>query len=326
MEWEGRRFYGDPTKGIERWNIVSGEKSLFRRFFAWLLGGARFYGFWPLRDVHVYKFKWTGVAEDGTKKPKEEWLDHILLQDYVYYAEIMRAEDKNLLPLKVELFLTIRIINPYKARFIVRGWLNALINRMQAPIREYVATKTYEDLSELMKTVGDEMLEKLKDTDLTGTSGEFYTRYGIDLRAVEVRQIDPPEEWRNLTLAPYKAEMEGQARVIQATKESEAIIKLAEAAAKEIDLTFTEAVKRGVHGVIMFMATKTTGKDLAGLANVLILPQFMRTFGESAEVTVDDIRSLVETLRGSGVGEETINKLLAAWDKHREVLDKLTRR
>jgi hypothetical protein len=75
IQWEGHTF--DYSKDHpEKWNVIPGKERH-------ILGGLRFYGLWPLFDIHIYKFRWTGVTEDGKIQHKEEWLDYILLKDDV---------------------------------------------------------------------------------------------------------------------------------------------------------------------------------------------------------------------------------------------------
>lgn len=45
------------------------------------LGGFRYYGFWPIKDIYIYGFTWTGIKEDGKIIHHEkEVLDYILLR------------------------------------------------------------------------------------------------------------------------------------------------------------------------------------------------------------------------------------------------------
>lgn len=183
-------------------------------------GGLRFYGLWPILDIYIYKFSWTGVTEDEKVEHKEEWLDYILLEDDIYLATINKAEDSKLLPLNLELLLTIRTINPYKALFRVHNWLEAVSNRIKPFTRSYIAKDEYNNWINKKGSLGKELMDEFKRVELLE---EFEGRYGLENRAIEVKEINPPEGFLEKTLAPYLADVEKKAIEIHAKAESERI-------------------------------------------------------------------------------------------------------
>ncbi len=220
IQWEGYTLSEEIKKDgkgkiiQDKWDIIKGEEK------GHPLGGFRYYGFWPFKDMYAYDFEWTGVKENGEiiHHPKET-LDYILLKDDVYWAKVEQAEDKELLPLEVEIILTIRIINPYKALFNVQNWLEIVINRIKPWVRDAVTHDTYENLIKQPDRIGEEMYGKLKDAGLL--ENEFIARYGVDVRKIEVKEINPPKEYRDVTLRKYTAEQEKKRIVIEAEAEAE---------------------------------------------------------------------------------------------------------
>jgi len=173
-------------------------------------GGLRYYGFWPLDQIYTYIFQWTGVAENGEiqSHPKEK-LDYILLKDDIYWAEVENAEDEELLPLNVEVILTARVVNPRKALFAVQSWLETIINRTKPAVRDSITSKPYKLLIQRAEAIGEEIYEKLEEELL---EKEFLNRYGIDVRKIEVKEINPREEYRDATLKKWLGQREAEAR------------------------------------------------------------------------------------------------------------------
>ncbi|MBU0547112.1 MAG: SPFH domain-containing protein [Patescibacteria group bacterium] len=296
IRWEGYTF-DYQKQHPEKWNVIKGKEK--HRF-----GGLCFYGLWPLWDLHIYKFRWTGVDESGTINKKHEWLDYMLLKDDVYFTKIAEAEDKNLLPLEIQIYLTIRVVNPYKARFAVQNWLETIINRMQPIIRQYIAKISYTDLGAVIQTVGGEMWEEMKKSKLVGQyeqedgilmaegeRGEFIDQYGVEVKAIEIRQIDPPEEFLKTTLLRYTASETAEATKVtaKATK-----YKTETEAAGERKATILKAEGEAKRMGIIFEQIKHYG-DLGKLVRTL---EAMEKSPLAASMTVQAIPGLSEALKG----------------------------
>ena len=200
IQWKGYTF-------DEEWNVVEGKEPWH------LFGGLRYYGFWPIQDIYGYNFQWTGVTESDevVRHPKEK-LDYILLKDDIYLTEVRGAEDKELLPLNVSLVLTIRVINPYKTLFRVQNWLETVNSRIRTWVRDTISHDSYEKWISEKKRIGEELFKSLKKQ---GLLEEFNNRYGIDVRKIEVKDIDPSTEedyrkFREATLKKYLAQRESE--------------------------------------------------------------------------------------------------------------------
>lgn len=172
-----------------------------------ILGGLRFYGWWPIDDIYIYRFSWTGVAHNGELKHHErEVLDYVMLKEDVYWGKVPKAEDKDLLPLDMELLFTIWVRNPYKALFRIDNWLQTIINRTNPAARNFITSKTFKQLIGMTEAVGEKIYENLVERKIL--TDEFLGRYGVDVRMIEVKDINPPEEYRRATLAKFEAERE----------------------------------------------------------------------------------------------------------------------
>jgi len=287
IQWEGYTLDKD-------WNVIEGKEPWHP------LGGFRFHGLWPIFDIGRYKFRWTGVTEDGRIQHKEEWLQHMLLKDDIYLAQILQAEDEGLLPLDVDLFLTIRIANPYKARFRIQNWLETVINRIQPSIRRYIAETRYEELITKSQTAGQEMWERLNEAKLLD---EFKDRYGIDVRAIELRQINPPQGYRETTLKERTAQYEKKATVIAAGAE---MIRLRR--------VYGEIQKFGDLGKLIRTLEAVEKSPLAASLTVQAvpgLPEILRgLFGKPApeEISKEEIKAIREQLEKIAKDLENLKK------------------
>jgi hypothetical protein len=290
IQWEGYTF--DYSKDHpEKWNVIPGkERHLF--------GGLRFYGLWPLFDIHIYKFRWTGVTEDGRIQHKEEWLDYILLKDDVYWCKIEQCEDKNLLPLDLELLLTIAVVNPYKAHFAVQNWLETVINRMKPFIRGYITQDTYEEWIKKSSSLGEGLKKTL---DSVGLLKEFEEWYGVKVKKVEVKEINPPREYREKTIAPYLAELDKKAMITRAEGEKQAIITKAEGEQERIKRVYKEIKEFEDFGKLIKALEAMEKSPLVASVTVQAipgLPELLRgVFGRPpAELTSEEIRRLREAI------------------------------
>jgi len=220
------------------WNIVLGQE---RHLF----GGLRWIGIWPLDEMYIYQFRWTNVLHDGTVQPHPaEWLDYILLKQDVYYFTETAAEDADLLPLEVEVLLTLKVVNPYKALFAVQDWLEAVINRYRPAVRDRVAQDRYETLINQKGSMANELLASSADV-----RQQFLDEYGVEVIAVEIKDIEPPEEHRNATLQKWLAE-----------RDAERVRVGAEAEADRTTTTF-DAV-RGIKGLLLRWLESKYGEKL----------------------------------------------------------------
>ena len=299
IQWEGYTFdRGEPHP--EKWTVIEGKEPWHP------LGGLRSFK-WPIEDIHIYQFSWTGVTEKREVQPHERvWLDYILLKDDVYLCVVSKAEDKDLIPLDLKIFLTIRVVNPYKAKFVVQNWLETVINRMEPTIRQYVAQYSFEKLIAKKQIVGGEMWNKLKETGLIGRKedpegqrGEFIDRYGVEVRAIEVQDISPPETLQKIILAKTTAEREAEAEIAKAKGDKKATIIRAKGEKKRIETVYKKIGEFGDSGKLLRTLEAMEKSTLAASVTIQAIPglpeMFRGIFGKPPEeVTLKEIRELRE--------------------------------
>lgn len=256
----------------KRWNVVRGKEPWHP------FGGLRYYGFWPVKDIYLYDFEWTGVKESGEvdHHPKER-LDYILLKEDIYYFKIEKAEDKELLPMELEIVMTVRVINPYKALFVVQNWLEAIINRSRPAVRDAVTKRRYDELIKDKEAVGREIYKILKKRKLLE---EFQNRYGVEVRRIEVKEINPGKEYREATLKKYLAEREKERIITEADAKRQELERVAEGERIRIEKVYSQIRKFG---------------DLGRLIRSL---EAMEKSPLAANMTVQAVPGLSEVLKG----------------------------
>lgn len=259
------------------WNVQKGEE---RHIF----GGLRFYGFWPIYDVYIYNFTWTGIRENGEIVHHEkELIDYILLKDDVYYSKLEQAEDINKLPLDIEFLYTIRIVNPYKALFRVQNWLEVVIQRTNAQARDVITLKSYEKWISEPQAMSDELMKELEKR---GIIKEFYERYGVDLRKIEVKSINPPSEYREATIKKYLAE-----------REKERIETIAKAEKEKIEIIYNTIKNLGETGKLIRTLEAIEKSPLAASLSIQVIPgiqEILREIFGKERLSEEDIKILKE--------------------------------
>jgi hypothetical protein len=219
IQWEGKKLDQD-------WNVVEGEERLswFAAQFKRVLGGLRFYGFWPLVDIRVFDLRWWDLQlqEDGTQKPKfhkEEDMDYILLKPDVYWGRVEAAETKppERIPVDVEFLLTMRVVNVYKVIYVAPiNWTENLMVRATALMRSFVASKK---LDELIKLQGDPegIWRELGQNHLI--QNVFKNEWGVEVErgGIQIKSIDLPPDYQEAAAAERIARMKalGEKRRIE---------------------------------------------------------------------------------------------------------------
>ena len=205
VQWEG---YTVDNQG----NIVSEDEENKEPWHPF--GGLRFFGFPPIYKIYKYNLRWTGIRQDGTPSSHEEELDSVLLKDFVYYTLIEKAEDKDMVPLNVDLIITARVVNPYKSIFVAHDWLEMVMNRIKPLFREYIANNPWEELKSKKQRVGGEVWHDLTEE---GLIEEFDSDYGVRIKegAIEMQEISADPEYQKAATAKYLAEKEAEKRGIE---------------------------------------------------------------------------------------------------------------
>jgi len=262
-----REVEEDQTKKIEK-----KKRSTF-------FGGLVFYGIWPIYDIGTYKFSWTGVDENGeVHHHSEEILDYVMLKEDVYWCKITEAEDRGLLPLDLELVLPTKIVNPKLCLFEIENWLEAVINRIRPAARDAVTRDVYEGLIKATQDIGEDIQGIIAER---GILQEFETMYGARVRKTQVKEIDPPESYRSVTLRERTAKLERKGRLVEADAEAKYRERVAEGEARKIEIINSAVQQYGDLGKLVYLSDTLKETSIAGVLAIPGLPEaFREAFGK----------------------------------------------
>ncbi|MBU2219209.1 hypothetical protein KKG15_01835 [Patescibacteria group bacterium] len=223
-----------------------------------LFGGLKWVGIPGIKSVYQYRFTWATVKAQKEEREqverRTEMIKHIFVKDYVYLGEIKGAETKSLVPLDIDFLITTRVINPYKSLFRVHDWVNVVTSRIEAYFRQFVSLLEYEELisrkqqmgGEIMKALGEtgmlESDEELPDGEIKHHPGKFLEDYGIKVKNIEMRDIEPVGENKKII-------QEAATKKWVAGKQYDQVLILADAEIERIGRVYTKIKSFGEEGL-----------------------------------------------------------------------------
>jgi regulator of protease activity HflC (stomatin/prohibitin superfamily) len=226
----------------EEWNIKPIAK-IGKKLH--LPGGLRLIGIWPLDKKYKYKFRWQGIEiVEGKEKVEfhEKTIDYILVKPDVYWTQILGAETGPVekperIPLDIQWLVTMRVVNPYKTLFRAPpNWVENILARLNAHFRDWVATKSLDDILALRKEPA-KLLEELKNFNSDLFEKVFKEEWGVSIEGIQIRDVGLPAPYKEAAARRKQLELEAEARRAQFEIE-------AQARAAEIMGTVIEAVVR----------------------------------------------------------------------------------
>lgn len=262
MVWKGRSFDSE-------WNIIEKETKSFWDFF----GGLRWVGIYPFDKVYAYKFRWTTLDHQGKIEVHEQrWQDYVFLQDDYYAFMIEEAEDKNSVPLGFIMVMTSAPSNVYRYLFNAENSLELTIAKIGPAIRDIIGEYSYEEMiGEEIKGKGpDEKFELDKTFMEILKDRKFFEKldyYGINVKNLQAKELDPPSSYREATLTKRTKEYE-----------AEGIKSLAQAEAARIELIYNEILKKGEDGKFLRMFEAVEKSPLA--SSMVVVPGLSEKINE----------------------------------------------
>ncbi len=278
LQWEGHELDKDGA-------VVESDTPTSKKLRK-LLGGLRYYGFWPLADILIYEMQWWGVNGKGEVDfhPREA-LDFVLVRPDLYWGEVKEAKDKNLLPLTIEFVVTLQVVNPRKALFDIQNYLETVMERLKPAIRDKVTNSSYEELVVNAQDVAQFIYE-----GISVLREEFIKDYGVNLISFDIKNIDPPENYDEQTMAAYIAD-----------QEAKRIERLAAAEAKKIKVVNEAVQSFGDLGVVIRTLQALEKSPLAASMIVQKIPglekALIKAFGKSKEeFSGEELRKFLKDL------------------------------
>jgi regulator of protease activity HflC (stomatin/prohibitin superfamily) len=218
--------------------------------------GLFFLGFWPFDRIYQYEFTWTSIDTKGDPIfHKKRMIDYIFLKRDVYFIRLTHAEDRENLPLDVEVVVTMSIVSPFVALMRIDRWLDVVSNFIQTEIRSEISSYPFSELINRNsgqsegRELGDEIYGRLnsspgtRDDDLNygikpspGSKLEqLLKNTGSNVEKIGIRQINPVgDKYREITMKKVTAEKEAEATKIRADADAYVVTKTASAKAEAI--------------------------------------------------------------------------------------------
>jgi len=211
-----------------------------------LFGGLKWVGIPGIKSVYKYRFTWATVKAQKEEREqverRTEMIKHIFVKDYVYLGEIKGAETHSLVPLDIDFLITTRVVNPYKSLFRVHDWVNVITSRIEAYFRQFVSLLEYEELISRKQQMGGEIMQALEETGMLGDEGKFLVDYGIRVKNIEMRDIEPVGENKKII-------QEAATKKWVAGKQYDQVLTLADAEIERIGRVYNKIKSFGEEGL-----------------------------------------------------------------------------
>jgi regulator of protease activity HflC (stomatin/prohibitin superfamily) len=206
----------------ENGDIVKGDSPK-----TWLPGGLRVIG-WPFIDA-IYKGEMKFLKSLSTGDIKTYNVANVnkfyARVDYPYALPFVKCEDKNNLPLFGHATLLAHVVNPVRSLFATANFYDTMIGLILPSVRECLKGFGFDEIKvkdDLDKIIWRELSLSDSDTEEPrGVIGRLLDEYGLKIVALRIVNIDPPEEYRGITLTKWKAEREADAAGAVAKAEAE---------------------------------------------------------------------------------------------------------
>lgn len=174
------------------------------------LPGIKFF-WWPFDRVYSYNLEWKQYSQNEKVVHRKEHLYYVLLKIYAYLIEIDDAEDKDKVPQNLRVVVPMQIVDVYKAAFKVQNWYRIVSNVIISDLRDFIRTKSYEELI----SSSNQNLNEMIGNRIKLLAPGILKNYGVNIfwdRVAVVQIATADEEYSRATL-----------RMIIALKNAEAI-------------------------------------------------------------------------------------------------------
>jgi regulator of protease activity HflC (stomatin/prohibitin superfamily) len=173
----------------------------------------------------VFRFgRYTGVKPAGFRWiiPGIDRMVKISLREIVMDVPPQEVITRDNVSVKVNAVLYFRVIHPEKSVIQVENYLYGTSQLAQTTLRSVCGQAELDDLLAERESINQKLQQIIDDQT---------EPWGVKVRAVEVKQIDLPQEMQRAMAKQAEAEREKRSKVIHAEGEHQAAERLAQAAA-----------------------------------------------------------------------------------------------
>jgi regulator of protease activity HflC (stomatin/prohibitin superfamily) len=171
----------------------------------------------------VFRFgRFVGVKEAGLRWiiPGVDRMVRISLREIVMDVPPQEVITRDNVSLKVNAVLYFRVLHPEKAVIQVENYLYGTSQLAQTTLRSVCGQAELDDLLAERDRINQKLQQIIDDQT---------EPWGVKVRAVEVKQIDLPQEMQRAMAKQAEAEREKRSKIIHAEGEAQAAERLAEA-------------------------------------------------------------------------------------------------
>jgi regulator of protease activity HflC (stomatin/prohibitin superfamily) len=167
--------------------------------------------------------RFAGVKTAGLRWviPGVDRLVRISLREIVMDVPPQEVITRDNVSVKVNAVLYFRVLHPEKAVIQVENYLYGTSQLAQTTLRSVCGQAELDDLLSERDRINQQLQQIIDDQT---------EPWGVKVRAVEVKQIDLPQEMQRAMAKQAEAEREKRAKIIHAEGEAQAATRLAEAA------------------------------------------------------------------------------------------------
>jgi regulator of protease activity HflC (stomatin/prohibitin superfamily) len=190
------------------------------------------------------------------------------------------------------------------------GWASAVAERGLETLRDIVATYTLDEIFPVNpKTSGHGLIVRQIEQDVIENYDPAVL--GAAYLAIDIRQIDVPDDIREQLVRRWKAPLERQVRLVQARAEREALVELSEGRAQALDklegakLSARANMARMVTKIIDDMVQQHQGPVAVGFVD--LVRELSERIGQDEQVALRYIEAVQAVIEGEGVKSFVFN-------------------
>ncbi|HEX9722458.1 MAG TPA: SPFH domain-containing protein [Candidatus Paceibacterota bacterium] len=294
MQFEGKHLDGDGN--IKDNNPGERYPGRYRMLF-----GAHWFENPLVNAKKIFGYDWrrSVVDEHGNIRELSGEVDYVPLARDVYWCEIKEAEAKDLVPLDIQLLLTVQIINPFKALFRTGArpgvWLQVIIARIAAESRNVVTYRSHDDWITHTDAMGDAFTKILQGWRYQGEKGEeslvetnekdlfkveFEEIYGVAIPELSVYRVDPSGNYRQLTTQRTEANIQAQVDIRRAEGKADALRTEAKGQADALK-SVTEAMEGSSSGHLYQVLDTIRNSQPGAAVQAMFIPGFSDMLGSA---------------------------------------------
>src|SRR6476619_1930822 len=138
-----------------------------------------------------------------------------------YQLETQETITRDGVAVRVNAVLWFRAESPIQVVNSVENWMSATVQAAETALRDAIGQSDLDHMLKDRASINERLQELLREASL---------KWGVEIDAVEIKDVDIPEQMQRAIAKEAEAIREKRARIIRAEGENEAAQKLAEAA------------------------------------------------------------------------------------------------